>query len=501
MAEGGDAGANIMVRVLKADGVRMHNDKKPFVLAQLRINVGGLGEQPHRTTAIEGTSNEWNQQFVLPVSQPPQSQLECTLWDDSDADAENNGNFLGEVILNLAKLVPYNGQYIEQVFDIKQGKTIVTPQKASGKLKLGLQINIPEPGTAPEVAAAAPAAPVPPSSGGSSAPAPPAPPSAPKAPSPPPSSGAVPPPDSDTGAVRPSQLRKQGSGRVGADPDPKPSSTPPPPAPGQATVAVTVVECQNLPKTEAAFGAVPDPFVVVELMKTGPPILGRSNTVRKDQSPKFDPTEMVFGLDNEAVAVAEIVVTVLDWNRGKEELIGRSMVKVLDVARNGLLEPLLELRDPRRGNAPTGAKVRLAMAFTGTRGPAPVASPPAPAAPRAPATPGDMPLPPRPQAAPPQEEGSPMGGPRVLQGRKAPAQPALPAGGGPADVGFVLAQGPGRGLVVQAVLPGGPAASSGQIRPGDLLIDVDGHDVVAPRPVRPTNPPFCILPFVSPILS
>jgi S1-C subfamily serine protease len=94
-----------------------------------------------------------------------------------------------------------------------------------------------------------------------------------------------------------------------------------------------------------------------------------------------------------------------------------------------------------------------------------------------------------------------MGGPRVLQGRKAPAQPALPAGGGPADVGFVLAQGPGRGLVVQAVLPGGPAASSGQIRPGDLLIDVDGHDVVAPRPVRPTNPPFCILPFVSPILS
>ena len=42
MAEGGDAGANIMVRVLKADGVRMHNDKKPFVLAQLRINVGGL---------------------------------------------------------------------------------------------------------------------------------------------------------------------------------------------------------------------------------------------------------------------------------------------------------------------------------------------------------------------------------------------------------------------------------------------------------------------------
>jgi hypothetical protein len=36
----------------------------------------------------------------------------------------------------------------------------------------------------------------------------------------------------------------------------------------------------------------------------------------------------VFGLDDAAVEGAEIVVTVLDWNRGKEELIGRANVKV-----------------------------------------------------------------------------------------------------------------------------------------------------------------------------
>lgn len=86
-----------MVRVLKADGVRMHNDKKPFVLGQLRINVGGHGDPPHRTSAIEGTSGEWNQQFVLPVTAPASSQLECTLWDDSDSGAADNANFLGEV--------------------------------------------------------------------------------------------------------------------------------------------------------------------------------------------------------------------------------------------------------------------------------------------------------------------------------------------------------------------------------------------------------------------
>ena len=35
--------------------------------------------------------------LVCSVSDPQTSQLECTLWDDSDADAKNHANFLGEV--------------------------------------------------------------------------------------------------------------------------------------------------------------------------------------------------------------------------------------------------------------------------------------------------------------------------------------------------------------------------------------------------------------------
>lgn len=33
---------------------------------------------------------EWNQQFVLPVRDPQTSQLECTLWDDSDANVSDS---------------------------------------------------------------------------------------------------------------------------------------------------------------------------------------------------------------------------------------------------------------------------------------------------------------------------------------------------------------------------------------------------------------------------
>ena len=44
------------------------------------------------------------------------------MWDWGSNDDTTAQKFLGEVILNLAKLVPYNNQFIEQKFEIKQGK-------------------------------------------------------------------------------------------------------------------------------------------------------------------------------------------------------------------------------------------------------------------------------------------------------------------------------------------------------------------------------------------
>jgi hypothetical protein len=44
---------------------------------------------------------EWNQQFVLPVRDPQTSQLECTLWDDSDANVSKDLSFVNEFSLNI----------------------------------------------------------------------------------------------------------------------------------------------------------------------------------------------------------------------------------------------------------------------------------------------------------------------------------------------------------------------------------------------------------------
>ena len=93
------------------------------------------------------TDPSWGEEFTLGVKDPTNSQLECSLWDESDGGDSTQQKFLGEVILNLAKLVPYNNTYIEQVFEIKQGEThkaTADDKKASGKLNLGLKLVIPD---------------------------------------------------------------------------------------------------------------------------------------------------------------------------------------------------------------------------------------------------------------------------------------------------------------------------------------------------------------------
>jgi hypothetical protein len=107
-----------------------------------------------------------------------------------------------------------------------------------------------------------------------------------------------------------------------------------------------------------------------------------------------------------------------------------------------------------------------------------------PRAPPAEAAPVPAPLPSSPPPPPdvPQE-------PRVLAHQEVPRRAPrertpLPVKGGPADVGIVLDANKTDGsLVVSELVPGGPAMEGGQIRTGDVLIDVDGYDV-AGRAVR-----------------
>ncbi|KAJ1495968.1 hypothetical protein T484DRAFT_1760981 [Baffinella frigidus] len=150
-------GASIYVKVVQGKDLRNHLGKEPTVSMLLRVSVAGQAQTEVCNSAPvpAGNSPKWNQEFKLPVPDATKSQLEVTLWDESDPAPEKYSHFLGEVLLNLAKLAPYKGHYIEQVFHIKQGKTIPTAEQATGSLTLGLRLDIPDEAAAPTPAAAA----------------------------------------------------------------------------------------------------------------------------------------------------------------------------------------------------------------------------------------------------------------------------------------------------------------------------------------------------------
>lgn len=468
MVEG--SGASITVKVIKAESVRQHLGKKPDVAVHLRVNVGGNPQSLHqslqKSTAISNTiSPQWDQTFVLPVENPKASQLECSLWDESDEQpSAEKANFLGEVILNLAKLVPYSGKYIEQVFDIKQGKTpVVGDNKASGKLKLGLTLKL-DGDEAPAPAPAQATREVPPPAQATRAAAPP-PAQATRAAAPPAPAA----PAGDSEQVKPSQLRTR--------PAPEPLPEPQPgylpkvgPSPTMGTLVVSVQGGSNLPKSET--GQSPDPYVVLSLEGTSKQaIVARTATVRRTEHPDFRENDILFPVDEAAMDAAEFNVSVFNWNRGQDELIGVTSVKVKDVT-NGAIDTQFELRNPKKNYQPVHStqtnlpsKLGLALSYRppeNQRG--------APAGPPAR-------VPPAPTAVAPSP-GADENAPRVLQKRPMAQSPPLPSGKGPADVGIVLGPGPGNAVVVQQLLPGGPGANVGTIRSGDAIIDVDGHDVV-----------------------
>jgi hypothetical protein len=77
-------------------------------------------------------------EFTLEVKDANQTQLEVTIWDTAEMQPFP-GPFMGECILNLSKLVPYQGEVIMQDFDVKQGKQHKTQVQACGKLVLQLE--------------------------------------------------------------------------------------------------------------------------------------------------------------------------------------------------------------------------------------------------------------------------------------------------------------------------------------------------------------------------
>lgn len=85
MSEDTVLSGNVHIKVVRADDLRMHLNRNPSPMAMLRVSVAGVA-QPElmKTTPMSTSSPEWNEEFVLPVSDASQCQLECTMWDTSD---------------------------------------------------------------------------------------------------------------------------------------------------------------------------------------------------------------------------------------------------------------------------------------------------------------------------------------------------------------------------------------------------------------------------------
>ena len=458
-------------------------------------------------TLKNSTKPTWNEEFTLALKDPANSQLECSLWDESNEGDSTAQKFLGEVILNLAKLVPYNNTHIEQVFEIKQGKThkaTADDKKASGKLKLGLKLIIPDESgsNAPSAPSSGKAPSQPPSQPKHkaaplkaapppkvAAPAPAAAPVADPAPAPPPAPApAAPPaaPKQNEDNVKPSMVRKA------RDPDLPKGMVPPVALPGQGKLFVTVHTVQNVPKSDSAYGAPPYPYVIMALEGASRAAQARTVTRDKEDNPTYAEKEFVFGVDNQTAEVAKMHFKLFDWNRGKDQQLASLVLTLADVAAQALEKQSFDMTDPKRGGAqvigtngtPTQAVVSLRWQ---------PASGPAPA--QATAPPSQRTVAPPPAVTTPKRDGggvvasgegaeTPGTAPRVLSGNRRPSGPApsaapVPqpaAAGGTADVGLVLTA-DNNTIFVSQIMAAGPAANSKQIRVGDALIDVDGHDV------------------------
>eukprot|EP00960_Hanusia_phi_P045604 757351-Hanusia_phi.AAC.3 len=501
----------VFVKAIRAENIRKNRDESlPSTFMKFRINKGGHGEDPMTTEAVQNEdSPQWDQSFNLRVRDPENSQLECTIWgiEEMGEEAPSPENFYGEVILNLAKLIPFNHRYLEQ-----QGKTypVVGDKKAQGKLKIGLQFNIPDNETKKSEAAAvenkttdsqttpeAPkdeinSAPEQPANNAAPAPVAPAAPEAPAAAAPPPA-----PPqavsrveEEEPGNIKPSsvspefelcfspvtiwQLKKQTSEIE------TPKATYPPAPEAQQDKITLTVEGLSLPR----------PYVLIELEGSERSASGRTSVFKERAHDVFFEDEpFVFGLDSQKIEDLALHFTVYSWHRGNDESIG--VYKVIPTA--GLPRCFsdttvqLPLKDINGDNAitanlcsvnapdesllgPNGTiaqisyKISISGQQSGSRKQVEEQM-----------TAYNSPINAKPPSPSVTEMRETKPAPEVATSQQTmDSEPRSPAG--VADVGLVLAKNK-NSIAVADILYGSPAAASGQIRIGDVLIDVDGHDV------------------------
>ena len=81
------------------------------VKCQLRIAEEGERVGGKRMTGISrGFDPVWNEQYAIRISDPYRSQLQITLWNQGSSTRHSAENYLGEVVINIARLLEFSGQ-------------------------------------------------------------------------------------------------------------------------------------------------------------------------------------------------------------------------------------------------------------------------------------------------------------------------------------------------------------------------------------------------------
>jgi hypothetical protein len=88
-----------------------HADGPGDVKCELRIAEDGAPVGGKRMTGISrGFDPVWNEQYAIQISDPYRSQLEITLWNQGSSTRHSAKNYLGEVVVNIARLLEFSGQ-------------------------------------------------------------------------------------------------------------------------------------------------------------------------------------------------------------------------------------------------------------------------------------------------------------------------------------------------------------------------------------------------------
>ena len=128
MAEDGVINGSLKVTLVAAKGLKPVGSAAPSSLVRLRIlntcsTTGSVtvsqGQSSEVTPAVRKTTDPvFNQDFKFRIKDVENARLDVTLW-DSDVSITEEAGFLGEVLLNVGKLINYAGTGIQQTFTVR----------------------------------------------------------------------------------------------------------------------------------------------------------------------------------------------------------------------------------------------------------------------------------------------------------------------------------------------------------------------------------------------